>query len=279
MRGQISQGLALPLKVLNIPEDKQIEGENVTTLVNLTKYNKPDPFSSARGFVPKFDGLKPWPGFLRKTDEANLRSYPKMLTEFQQQSECVVTKKLDGTSITIFIFKGQFGVCSRNFELDLSCSSIPHYTQICKVLAETDIENKLRTLRLDIALQGELCGPKINGMKKNKHLKNNVWTVFNVWNITSSEYLDYSSLVNTVEKLNTLGNGIPIYTVPVVYRGSLKDFTLLSLIDMANETEYNTGVLCEGIVIRPMRETKSEKTKGRLSAKIISEKYCLLHKE
>ena len=64
-----------------------------------------------------------------------------------------------------------------------------------------------------------------------------------------------------------------------VWRGEFR-FTLPELVEFANKQDYAPGLPAEGIVIRPMEEARSRILEsGRLSAKIISERYALKHGE
>jgi hypothetical protein len=57
-------------------------------------------------------------------------------------------------------------------------------------------------------------------------------------------------------------------------------FTLDELVTFANEQEYAPGVPAEGIVIRPIEEARSlNLPSGRLSAKVMSERFALKHGE
>ena len=57
-------------------------------------------------------------------------------------------------------------------------------------------------------------------------------------------------------------------------------FTLPELVELANKQDYAPGLPAEGIVIRPTEEARSLFLEsGRLSAKVISERYALKHGE
>ena len=64
-----------------------------------------------------------------------------------------------------------------------------------------------------------------------------------------------------------------------VWRGEFR-FTLPELVELANKQDYAPGFPAEGIVVRPMEEARSLILEsGRLSAKVISERYALKHGE
>ena len=112
LRGQVSQGLVLPLSVL--PGGRELfEGMDVTEVLSITKYEPPIPASLAG----KVKGL--FPSFLHKTDEErvqNLANEFGILHLFQPNKTYYVTEKLDGSSATFYFRNGEFGVCSRNLE-------------------------------------------------------------------------------------------------------------------------------------------------------------------
>src|SRR5712671_5792843 len=146
-KGQVSQGLALPLSVL--PTADNSVGQDVTELTGIRKYEKP--------LSPNLAGVAKgaFPSWMPKTDEPNLRSFPAALDEFTGR-ECVITQKVDGTSGTFYLRAGQFGVCSRNLELVEDAT-----TAFWRVAHELQLREALATLRGDFALQGEVHGEGI----------------------------------------------------------------------------------------------------------------------
>lgn len=255
-RGQISQGLALPIHVL--PPGEYTLGQDVTALVGIRKYEKP--------LAPNLVGVAKgaFPTWITKTDEPNLRSFPEALQEFTGL-QCVITLKVDGTSGTFYSRHGEFGVCTRNLELLEAPDSM-----FWRVASECRIREALATLNGDFAIQGEVHGPGIQG----NHLQRKTVgiTVFSLFDITSHRYLGHAELAEFCR-----ATGLPM--VPVLWEGEFH-FTLEQLVAMANEQNYGPGVPAEGIVIRPIQETRSATLpSGRLSAKVISERYALKHGE
>lgn len=143
LRGQVSQGICFPVDILpSIPEVK--EGDDVTELLGITKYEKPIPLSLS-GQVEGY-----FPGFIPKTDEIRIQSVPEVLTRNAGKT-CYITEKVDGCSITVWLHNGEFGVASCNLRYKESDSNI------WWVAAKNcDIENKLRKLNRNLALQGEV---------------------------------------------------------------------------------------------------------------------------
>jgi len=255
-KGQVSQGLALPLTVL--PAADYSVGQDVTAQTGIRKYDKP--------LSPNLVGVAKgaFPSWMPKTDEPNLRSFPAALDEFVGR-ECVITQKVDGTSGTFYVRGGEFGVCTRNLELLDDPASM-----FWRVAREHKLREALATLGGDFALQGEVHGEGIQG----NHLgaKGVRFASFNLFAVTNHAYANHQVLENFCQK-----NGLPM--VRMVWRGEFR-FTLPELVQLASAQDYAQGQPAEGIVIRPLVESRSRVLEsGRLSAKVISERYALKHGE
>ena len=252
LRGQISQGLLLPITALGAHVIDLVPGTDVTDLLEIVKYEPPIPAKLA-GEVKG-----PFPGFLSKTDEERVQNLVDELSQYEN-SFFYVTEKVDGTSITIYLKDGQFGICSRNLELVEN----PENTY-WKVVRELDIENKLRNLGRNIALQGELLG---EGIQKNIYkFKGQTIKFFDAFDIDSYRYFDRSSFFEIMKNIG-------LETVPVVF----DDFTLPESIDeilqLANgKSQLNPEANREGLVFR----TTDDK---RFSFKAISNNFLLLEEE
>ena len=255
-RGQVSQGLALPLRVL--PPGAYAPGADVTALIGLVKYEKP--LAANLAGVAKGG----FPSWLRKTDEPNLRSYPEALEEFRGR-RCGLTQKVDGTSGTFYWRDGQFGVCSRN--LDLLEDEQNAFWQVARQLK---LAEALAGLGGDFALQGEVHGA---GIQSNRLGVQGVGlAAFNLFDIGRQTYVSHQDLAEFCRT-----HGVPM--VRVVWEGELA-FTLDELVSLANQQLYAPGKPAEGIVIRPFEEARSRVLpNGRLSAKVLSEVYALKYGE
>jgi RNA ligase (TIGR02306 family) len=255
-KGQVSQGLALPLSALSA--GAYASGDDVTEVVGIRKYEKPVP--------PNLAGVAKgaFPSWIVKTDEPNLRSFPDALAEFVGR-RCVITQKVDGTSGTFYVRGQEFGVCSRNLELLEDASSM-----FWRVGREFRVREALASLRGDFALQGEVYGEGI----QNNHakLRGVGLTAFSLFDITRYQYLGHAELAKLCRT-----TGLPM--VRVVWEGEFQ-FALDELVSLANEQDYAPGVPAEGIVIRPREEVRSAVLpSSRLSAKVLSERYALKHGE
>ncbi len=149
-------------------------GTDVTHICRVTKYHKPVP--------AHLNGIAKgnFPDFIPKTDEPNYQREPKLVEKLIGRAY-YVTEKADGSSTTAFKYKGQFGLCSRNLELQRNEDN-----GYWKVALKYDIEN---TLPEGIALQWETCGPGIQSNPMG--LKEIDGFAFSAYNIPEHRYLNY----------------------------------------------------------------------------------------
>jgi len=252
LRKEESAGICFPLSIL--PPQMWKEGEDVTDVLGIMKYEKPIPAELAGVAV---GGL---PGFIIMTDELNLRSYPDALPELFGRP-FYITTKVDGSSGTFFIKNNEFGVCSRRIHLKESESN-----GFWRIAKRYDIENILKNAfpDMDIAIQGEVYG---EGIQKNPcGIKGIDINIFNIFDINKRVYLSYDELV-----MFTNDHSIPM--VNVIEEGPSFGYTLSELIILANKQKYTNGNPSEGIVLRPKEEFTSTILKKSWSGKIISESY------
>jgi RNA ligase (TIGR02306 family) len=255
-KSQVSQGLALPISVL--PASTYHPGDDATALTGIRKYEKP--------LAPNLAGVAKgaFPSWITKTDEPNLRSFPDALAEFVGR-RCVISQKVDGTSGTFYVRDGQFGVCTRNLELLEDEAST-----FWRIASEFRLREALVTLGGNFAIQGEVHGEGIqsNHMK----VKGVKFAAFSLFNIDEHRYAGHSQLAELCQR-----TALPM--VRVLWEGEFR-FSLDELVAMANQQDYAPGLPAEGMVIRPIEEERSLVLEsGRLSAKVLSERYALKHGE
>ena len=261
LRGQLSQGLALPITLL--PEGNYEVGQDVTELVGVKKYEPvipPELAGQVRGNFPVF---------LHKTDEIRLQSVPEVLTEAVAKGMNLIgTLKMDGTSFTAYRRDADFGVCSRNLDLT-ETETNAHW----KLARKLKLEEILRSEPVNLAIQGEMVGP---GIQANRLGLNEIQLhLFNLFNIDTGKYFGYGELVTFAQK----------HGLNVVRKVHNLDFfvgaprTVEDLLEIANRLDYDNGTPAEGIVWRSACESYSETLKGRMSFKTISNRYLEKYKE
>jgi RNA ligase (TIGR02306 family) len=162
LRGQISQGLLLPFSILNVTENGVTyesladEGCDVTEVLKIQKWEKPIP-SNMQGIM-----RGNFPSCVPKTDQERVQNVKTSVLEQYIGHHFEVTEKMDGSSCTMLLdSEGLFHVCSRNVDLERDESNV--YWQMA---IKYDVEAKLRELIAlggSMAIQGEICGPGIQG--------------------------------------------------------------------------------------------------------------------
>lgn len=250
LRGQISQGLIIPVSVL--PENTNIEyGIDVSEILGITKYEPPIPAQLAGKVKGRF------PSFITKTDEERVQNIPKKYEQFvSSDDKFYATEKLDGSSSTFYYNDGIFGVCSRNLELIES----PGNT-FWNVARELNLEEKLKSVGKNICLQGELIG---EGIQQNRYsIKGQTVRFFNAIDIDSGTKYD----LNSFKELMT---SLELTSVPII-EGFVLPNSLSEIIQYADGvSELNSNVYREGVVVRDFS--------NKISFKVISNKFLLNEK-
>lgn len=267
LKKQLSQGLIIPLKDLNLPGGVAPLGDDITSILGVIKYEKPIP-ANLQG---KIKGNFPTK-YVPKTDEERLQNVSRILEELQGVP-MYITTKVDGSSGTFIYYQdallttGETHVCSRN--LSLKEPEGEEKNAFWGMEKKYDILNKLKN-KGNFAVQGELCGPGVQGNKLG--LKEIDLFVFNVYNIDERRYLNYAEFIDFTSELG-------LKTCPILETNFLLDGkTFDELLKMADGF-YENGTLREGIVFRPMIERYSEYMEGRVSFKIVSNAFLEHYKE
>jgi RNA ligase (TIGR02306 family) len=171
LRGQLSQGLLLPVEQ---PENGGVFvvsrhthklapvlvpvalGDDVTELLGIQKWEAPINAQLAGTVRGNF------PSFVPKTDQERIQNCWRNVERVKTE-RFEVTQKLDGSSMTAYYrrhpeYGADFGICSRNLDLKQDENNA-----FWKVALRYDLPEKLEAFGLNIAIQGELIGPGIQG--------------------------------------------------------------------------------------------------------------------
>ncbi len=151
----------------------------------------------------------------------------------------------------------QFGVCSRNYELKMSDTDNAFVSTALKL----KLHEKLNLHNVNVALQGELIGPGIQGNPYN--LSGTDFYVFDIFDINKQEY--YSP-----EQRQFLCNTLSIKHVPTFAPYETDSMTTVpELLTLAQgQSVLNTKTEREGLVFKNLSDPK-------LSFKAISNKWLL----
>jgi RNA ligase (TIGR02306 family) len=258
LRKQLSQGLILPV-TLSILCDLNIhEGDDVTELLGIVKYEKPIP-ASLVGFA-----RGNFPTFIPKTDQNRIQNCTRALPYWVENAiSWEVTEKLDGTSCTIYQYlpyidegKSEFGVCSRN--LDLKDTEGNTYWEVAKA---ADIHSKIASTNRNLAIQGEIIG---NGIQDNQYkLPKHTFFCFDIFDIDNQKYF-------TPAERRAFCQQHDIDHVPVIHIAfTIENNSIMELLDMAEGRSYINDSLREGIVFKSNSSPDSFKA--------ISNKWLLKH--
>lgn len=216
LRGQISQGLVIPMSLLPKAADHYEIGQDVSEELGITKIQEdyePPKFDQNMQlrqrhkklsknpvfkWLMKYEWFRKiaffilipkkkksgWPAWVEKTDEIRCQNIPWVL---EKKVPFEVSEKLDGTSSTYTLRKigknkFEFLVCSRNVVQATPDKKCFYETNVYWEMAKKyNIEEALKSLIGDnewITLQGETIGPDI---QKNKYaLKEREFYAFNL---------------------------------------------------------------------------------------------------
>lgn len=241
LKKQISQGLLLPMQIL---ENGNINAggfdEDVSAILGIQRWEPPVDARLAGNAKGNF------PHFIPKTDQPRIQNWKR---EFH---DCNVkgiawekTEKLHGSSMTVYLNNSEEGVCSRNIDLK------PEEGNAFWDIAVRDkMHEKMHSIAgkegWNFAIQGELCGPGINGNTLN--LKRHEFFVFDIFDIDKQEYL-------LPEERYVILEGSGFKHVPVVAKNvSLRQTNIEGVIQDADGKSVIADVAREGFVYKAMQE-------------------------
>jgi len=248
LKKQVSQGLLLPLSVCNQIESELFEGLDVSYPLGIEKWEAPPEFTSA-------DARGNFPSFIIKTDQEHVQNCFRDVEKYFETMTWEVTEKCEGSSMTVYFKDGEFGVCSRNLDLKESEDNT-----FWKTALELDLKNKLTELGTNVAIQGELCGPGIQGNIYN--LKKHMFFVFDVFNINEFKYFNPAARRMLTAQLGI--SDAPVYATLNLLEGKTRE----QILDSAEGQSVIgiLGCLREGLVFKANSDE-------RISFKAVSNLY------
>ncbi|MHC6201953.1 RNA ligase family protein [Breznakiellaceae bacterium SP9] len=227
LRGQLSQGLLLPLSVFPELEGACV-GDDVTERLGVKKWYVPE-VANATGVM-----IGGRPAGIPASDEIRIQSALELLEQLSGEPYYITTK-MDGTSCIVYCIEGKVGCSSRNCEIKEDKAAL-YWAPVFNY----GLKEKLLALGKNIVLTGELCGP---GIQKNKlHLAQTEWYVFDYMEYETGIYVSYEDMLKACIEL-----GVP--TVPLEEAGEQFAYGLDELLEKARG-KYASGQNKEGIVVR-----------------------------
>jgi RNA ligase (TIGR02306 family) len=248
IRGIYSQGLLISIDSYKLEPSI---GLDVTNLFDVQKYEKEEiiynPLNEG-SYKTNNTIIGDFPlDIIPKTNEDHLKNRYTLLNKLLNK-EIYISKKMDGSSLTIIKKNNEFIICSRNHIINED--NIMHQ-YFLRNIKDNFLANN------NIVLQGEFCGPKVNGnkMKLNKH----TFYVFNIKNLDTNKYMNLEEMQNICSNLN-------LETVPILDKIICDEsWTIQKFQDYANTVTYDEDY-GEGIVIRNCNDIT-------ISFKIINQNY------
>lgn len=220
-------------------------GFDCTDMLGVTKYHKPVPANLQGMMKGEF------PGFIPKTDEPNYQN-----SEGQEYLEKLtghpfyITEKADGSSTTAFKYKGQFGLCSRNWELQRDENN-----GYWKVAIQHKLEERLPE---GYAIQWETCGPRIQSNPMG--FTDITGLAFSAYNIQDRRYLEMDEFIALCTEIK-----FPMVQILVMHQ----EFSPEG-IELRGEGKYKNGKEREGVVVRSQTNKLGHKP---ISFKVINLNY------
>jgi RNA ligase (TIGR02306 family) len=235
LRGQVSQGLLLPLSTWapdkrpwTIEEENFEEGTDLTEYLHIQKWEAPIP-AQLQGQV-----RGPFPTqYMPKTDQPRIQSFYDEIVEFGEDKTYEVSLKIDGTSFTIFKVDNVLRCCSRNLELKLNEENANN--TLIKIANE--IGHKIPN---NMAFQMEVYGEGIQGNKEK--IKGQTYAIFDVYDIENQKYLPPNDRRNICKELE-------LNHVPVLNENEPMPNSIEEALTMATGPSINAK-LREGIVFK-----------------------------
>ncbi len=270
LRGQLSQGLALPLSAfpdamtafhktrLYDPDERHFD---VSEILGVEKYELPVPTQLAGQVKGNF------PTFVPKTDQERCQNMGKDIFVANADAFYEVTMKLDGTSFTAYHTLDKDGVCGRNWDLDIEGNET---NSLVRMYLDSGLDAVLRELGRDIAVQGELIGP---GIQKNREqLTATKLFVFDMYDIAKGAYLTPAERHAVMAELWDMGlDKEMVDHVPVIAH-SANLFDTLGITNVDQLLKFAEGpsikhAIREGLVFKRLD--------GQFSFKAISTQFLL----
>ena len=280
LRGQISQGLALPLSMF--PEiTNPVEFDEVTDLLNVIKYDNSVAQSGNKPGLKAGPTAGKFPHFIPKTDQERIQNLSDWFTRYADV-EWEETLKLDGSSCTMYkitkspsiwsriksffgapLIDYHFGVCSRNLEIKRSDNYVKTFTNSDKesTYQSSDfwrvahLYNVEKHLPVGYAIQGELIGPRIQA--NHEQVDSLDFYIFDVYDILNARYLSpleradfVATYLSSMKHVPILGSMVRIFEI-------CPDVKLL--LARVQGQSMNPGTVSEGRVYKSIDGTKSFK--------------------
>jgi hypothetical protein len=302
LKGQVSQGLILPLSILpnnSIKYKNLVYGFDVTELLNITKYlstSEKDEcvnqektihwtkkykitkwlwkYKWFRNYIKPVN-IKQYPNGISKTDEERLQNFPRVLEQFKDKI-VYITEKVDYQSVTFTSkmnsrFRGVLGklIPIKKFEF-IVCSrnqvTNDKNNLYWKIAKKYNIEQILKE-NPTLTIQGEQGDTNIQGNKYG--IKEPTMWVFNIIDHEKNYHYDFEDIKAFCVKYNLKCVPELRFNIKLSYLG----LTVQELVEFSKGKSVLADIPREGVVIRCI-----ENGKKILSFKVINPDFLLKYK-
>ncbi len=241
LRGLVSQGLLVAAR------QGDVEGQDVTEALGITKYDPPIPISMAGQVRPEHAG------FRRYTDIENWKNFPDL---FRPGEEVIVTEKVHGTNFRAAKLDGELHVGSHRLSLVEDPANL--YWRAAGLLALTE------RLEEGELLYAEVFGHGVQDLAYGRKPGQIAVVIFDV--VRDGRYLGYAAFAGRLAR-----SGWQDLAAPVIHRGPWTP-DILKLAE--GESVLCPGQVREGVVIRPAEE-RFDPRAGRVVLKVLNDDYLL----
>lgn len=281
LRGQVSQGLALPVDLFPEITEDHLRCElgvgadsQITELLGVYKY-EPKIHASMAGMV-----RGNYPHWIPKTDQERIQNCYRSFESrgIFEKTSFVVEEKLEGSSMTVYVDKdGEVGVTSRNMDLKLDQEGNV-FVNTAKKIGILDFLKEYHDIGKDnvpdeppaLAVRGELIGPNIQGNIYG--LDEAKFYIFDVYVGNFNRYMTFPERQMFIEMLEQMG--LDVHTVPVIGSVSLEGVSIENIINEADGQSVLAETAREGLVFKSL-----DVVDGHVpSFKSISKEYLLSEK-
>lgn len=259
LRGQLSQGIALPLSMFPEITDHTTD---LDELLGVLKFELPIPTELAGQVRGNF------PSDIPKTEQPRCQNIGYKILVENAESRYEVSMKMNGTSFTAYTRAGLAGVCGRNWDLDMADPD-NQGNSLIRMFIDSKLRDAMLSLDRDFAVQGELMGP---GIQQNyERFESHKLFVFDIFNITTGKHLPPAERHAIMEELWDRGvDRNMVQHAPILELGvTLADLCITDLPSLLLHAEGPS-------VIHNVREGEVfKRMDGEFSFKVISNKFLL----
>lgn len=200
-----------------------------------------------------------------------LQYVKKLPAKASRDDRYEITMKMDGSSMTTFHRDGEVGVCSRNLQLKVNDDNSGN--TFVRMLIDSGLQQALPLLG-NVAIQGELMGPAIQGNREN--FKDFRYYVFDIFLIDEGRYATPAERRAMFDRLTDLGvdTSGKVFHVPVLHEAvTLQEIGITSIEDLLKMAEGPSLVhaIREGLVFK--------RVDGQFSFKAISNLFLAKEKD